>query len=110
MTEIVKMQSNMKNKSQWELRRGGVTLGILTLDDVDQPWFYCHFEPTEAFEEIKPLFDEELHLLEADEMDAWDKVYEAILSLGLRLQSLDDNTAIEEFLLHIDGNQAWFRY
>lgn len=96
------------------LKQGEILLGILTFDYVAQPWFMCKFVPTEAFATVKPLFDEELALLNAEKLDEYEKVWEQIDALidalKLRLVLANTGDVIEEFLLHIQGNKAWFRY
>lgn len=95
-----------------------VSLGTLDLYDLDQPWWYCHFVPTSAFEAVRHLFVAELAAFEADEavrmsghMDAGlqDEAYKAIDALKLRLV-VDDGQIIDTLLLHIEGDEAWFRY
>jgi hypothetical protein len=56
------------------------------------------------------LFEEELKLLDADRMDEWETAYERITSLGLQLIDMKDKKSIDEFLLHVRGNEAWFRF
>jgi hypothetical protein len=53
----------------WELRKGDVLLGTLVAYDLDFPWFYCHFTPTEAFAPHRAGFDEDLRWLEVGEAD-----------------------------------------
>jgi hypothetical protein len=55
------------------------------------------------------MFDHERELLDADRMDEWQEAYDE-LAEGLRLEPLDGREPITEFLLHIDGQQAWWRY
>ena len=93
----------------FHLKRGEQLLGVLISKTTDFPWVSCDFNPTAAFEEVQPLFDEELKLLEADLMDAWQSAYDRINALGLRLIDTTDETDIGEFLLHIRGNEAWLR-
>lgn len=96
----------------WRLMRGETLLGTLSLDGVNQPFFMTTFEPTDEFGAIRPLFDEELRLAEAEDAD-WESVepaYERIRSLDLRLAPLDGGEDITDFLLHIRGDEAWFRY
>ena len=95
----------------WNLVRGGKTFGTLTLRSVDQPFLLCDFRPTADFTEIAPLFATELEALNAGLMDRWEQDYEKIVALGLKLIPVDAETSptIEEFLLHIDGDEAWFR-
>lgn len=97
----------------FDLKRGDVVLGTLHIVCADQPWFICEFDPTPDFESVKPLFDEELRLIkQSDALDviAWEAVHSQINDLGLNLISRDAGTAIGEFLLHIEGQQATLRY
>jgi hypothetical protein len=60
--------------------RVDIVLGTLTLDVVDMPFFECHFSPSPAFEEVRPLFAIELALLDDSEAVAagtWDQAYRA---------------------------------
>ncbi len=98
----------------WQLRRGDTLLGTLRVNSVDQPWFIGTFGATPAFEKVRPLFDEELRLLEAErnafEQDAWEAAYERIDALRLRLVLEEGGEEFDHFLLHIQGCDAWFRY
>jgi hypothetical protein len=95
----------------WQLVYGGNVLGTLTYRTVDQPFFHCHFSPTADFAEVAHLYAAELKSLDAGLMERWERDYEKILALGLKLVPVDPDTSppIEEFLLHIDGDTAWFR-
>jgi len=99
----------------WRLVQGETLLGTLAAKDVDQPFYRTTFEPTSAFEPLRPLFDEELRLMDAIDPDredwtAWGAAYSRIERLGLRLEPLDGGDPITEFLLHVSGRDAWFRY
>lgn len=92
--------------------RDGVLLGTLTRTDSDPPWWEGAFEPAPDFESIRPLFDCERELLDADDdMDAWSFAYDELAN-GLVLEPLDGRDPITEFLLHIeaDGRRASWRY
>jgi hypothetical protein len=96
-----------------ELKQGELLLGTLETTDLDQPWVICKFTPTPAFEAVKPLFDAELELIEGSddlEIDAWEMAYSRIDELGLQLVPVNGEPSISEFVLHIDGSEAWFRY
>ena len=93
---------------EYELRREKDLLGRLSSCTPDFPWMYCKFEAAAAFAELKPLFDDELRLLNEEDMDAWEEAYEKIRALKLQLVSGENE--ISEFLLHVDGDKAWFRY
>jgi hypothetical protein len=93
-----------------QLKRGDELLGILCSYGNDFPWIKCNFERAGSFGEVKSLFEEELRLLDADDMEAWEICYEQIYALGLRLVDEEDMKEIGEFLLHIRGDKAWFRF
>lgn len=98
----------------YTLMHGDTRLGLLTLYEIDQPWFNCRFEAEAAFEEIRPLFDAELQAMEAEpaletKHDKWEKAYDAIDALNLYLVSNAGET-IGPMLLHIRDDEAWFRY
>lgn len=40
----------------------------------------------------------------------WIEVSERIAQLGLTLVSMIDQTEVDDFLLHIDAELAWFRF
>ncbi|MCC7103974.1 MAG: hypothetical protein IT307_02410 [Chloroflexi bacterium] len=94
----------------WRLCLDNAVLGRLMRRDTDRPWTNCDFEPTDAFERVKPAFDEELQLLNAGWMDDWEEAYERIAALGMTLEDENTGEKITEFLLHIDGKDAWFRW
>lgn len=96
-----------------QLKLGDALVGVLNIYGTDQPWFLAKFEPTPVFEQFKLLFDDELRFFE-DEADfengTWEEAYQKIEEAGLRLVDAEGKTKIEEFLLHIEGDEAWFRY
>ncbi|MCP4538500.1 MAG: hypothetical protein GY832_15295 [Chloroflexi bacterium] len=95
----------------WRLKLGEETLGVLTKDRLDQPSMFCHFEPAPAFEQYKPLFAEELRLLNLEKMDLWEQAYRKIISPGFTLEPVGKKSQIiKDFILHIEGNEAWFRW
>jgi hypothetical protein len=80
----------------YHLYRGEQLLGTLTRTDGDMPWELGTFEPALAFEELRPLFDRELALLNADRMDEWEAAWGEIAALGLRLEPVAAGAAIDE--------------
>jgi hypothetical protein len=99
--------------TQLKLMRGDTQLGILTVYDLDMPWFLCRFVPDAAFENVRPLFDAELDVLNKAGTDfdpeRWEKAYQDIEALGLCLIP-DAGEKIGRFLLHIKDTEAWFCY
>ena len=96
--------------SGYRLYRGDVLLGTLTHTGDDFPWHDGTFDPAPVFEEVRPLFDRELALLNADRMDEWETAWGAIAALGLRLEPMAAGSDVNEFLLHIEGQRAWWRH
>lgn len=97
----------------WHLKRGETVIATLTLKDIDQPWFHCHFAPCEAWEAIRPTVEEWTRATQ--ETDATDvlrvpRAWKAVNDLGLTLVPLDDAPPVEVFFLHVDGATARFRY
>ena len=99
--------------ASFELKRDEVLLGRLYDCGPDQPWIYCAFEELEALDELRPLFQRELDIVEglgeSFDADDWERAYAAIEALGLRLTPLHAGAVIENFVLHVDGDRAWFR-
>jgi hypothetical protein len=94
----------------YRVYRGDEFLGTLTETGLDMPWWEGVFDAAPAFEVVRPLFDRERELLDADRMDEWDAAWDD-LAEGLRLEPLDGSEPITEFVLHIDGDgRASWRY
>jgi hypothetical protein len=91
----------------WRLCRGEQLLGEIHLQGGDFPWVHGTFQPRQAFAEVKPWFDEELALVESHRNAECDAVYHRITG-SLSLVAPDGPVA--EFLLHIRGDEAWFRW
>ena len=90
---------------------GGV-LAELDIRDTDQPWYHCHFRPHPRFAFVARLFEQELRILVADrpfDSDAWEAAYERIRALHLCMQPASGGPRTRKFLLHVDGDHAWFR-
>ena len=99
----------------WELKKQSDVLGLLLCPRLDQPWTFCSFEPTVGFQDVKSLFEREIKMLNtglvtSEDMTEWEESVSAIDGLNLSLHSLDDASIISDFLLHIESEEAWFRY
>ena len=93
----------------WKLMLGADVLGDLAYRTIDQPWFHFDFTPTEHFDRVSGMFNAELELLNKDEMELWERAYDEIADLGLRLVSDSSEVKVESIVLHIDGTTAWLR-
>jgi hypothetical protein len=87
----------------------GTELGRLDFVEGEMFRTSCRFRPTPAFDRVAPLFAAELGLLNREEMDAWEAAYARIADLGLELRPVGGGVPIREFILHVDGDEAWFR-
>jgi hypothetical protein len=64
--------------------------------------------PRPGFEPLRPLFVEEQALAEDEPDDAWEDAYDRIrAAVELRYP---DGGSVPEFILHIDGDDAWWRW
>ncbi|MCO6046918.1 hypothetical protein NG895_23710 [Aeoliella sp. ICT_H6.2] len=95
---------------EYRLYRGDCLLGVLTSTDRDCTWYNGTFEARSEFEELRSLFEREQALLNEDRIEEWGEVWDGIMALGLRLEDAATQADIHEFLLHIDGSQASWRY
>lgn len=93
----------------YRVTRDGLLLGTLTRTGGDMPWWEGVFEPAPGFEAVRPLFDRERALLDADRLEEWEAAWDE-LAAGLALEPLDGREPLTEFLLHIAGRQASWRY
>lgn len=95
----------------YQVVKNGVLLGTLTRTNADMFWQQGVFFPTSDFDSIRSLFEKERELIDSDQMDAWQVVWEE-LAIGLVLEPLDGRAPIKDFLLHIenDRREAHWRY
>jgi len=95
----------------WQLADGERTIARLVVTGSDFPWLHARVEPHDGFEDIRPMFDDELRLLDPlddDHVSEWEDAYRRVRqSLSL---IKPDGHAVPEFLLHIEGLQAWWRW
>jgi hypothetical protein len=71
----------------------------------DFPWLKARVVPREGFEEIRPIFEVELRLVEDEKnIGPWEEAYHR---LGAEVLAAPDGHLVPEFLLHIDGSEAW---
>jgi hypothetical protein len=94
----------------WTLHRAEEQIADLVVDGSDFPWLNAQVRPYPGFEEVRPLFVEELRLLDGidNDIEAWEVAYQQVrATVTLRNP---DGRAVPEFLLHIDGDEAWWRW
>jgi hypothetical protein len=101
---------------RWLLRdHDGVLLAELEVTDGDFPWLSATVRPTEAFEAVRPVFEAELRALRASEdstddgeVDAWERAYLEVRAAVVLIDP--DGQPVSEFLLHVEDDQAWWRW
>ena len=100
----------MEREDVWRLWQGQDPLGEIRVTDAEFPWLRGAWTATAAFGTVESLFAAELTLVNRGEVgEEWDAAYEQICALGIRLHD-PGGRAVPEFLLHIDGDRAWFRW
>ncbi|GLW35044.1 hypothetical protein [Actinoplanes regularis] len=96
----------------WTLQRrsDGQTVADLVVYGGDFPWLNARIEPRAGFEEVRPLFAEVLSRLDGVGADggSWEQSYNAVRAAVLL--RYPDGGEVPEFLLHIDGDEAWWRW
>ncbi|WP_435253278.1 hypothetical protein [Streptomyces tendae] len=88
----------------------GAEIGEILIEDADFPWLSGRFRAGPAYGAVRDLFVRELALVERDGAEhraEWEAV-SAEIERRVRLVSPDGPVA--EFLLHIEGDRAWFRW
>lgn len=93
----------------WRLHERDQLLGTLTVVRVRKPWLNAHFRCTPRFARWRSRFDDELALLNGlvAETTTWEETYRQLT----RALTLRDpcGRRVPGFLLHIDGDAAWWR-
>ncbi|MDQ0596884.1 hypothetical protein QF037_001229 [Streptomyces canus] len=90
----------------WHLHSGDVPVGEILIDEADFPWLSGRFTAAPAFDALRELFVRELALTE-DLGAEWERVYDEIRR---RVSLTSPDGPVPEFLLHIEGDRAWFRW
>ena len=90
--------------------RGGELIAELVVTGGDFPWLNARVRAMPGFEEVRPLFEEELRALEHidDDLGAWQAAYDNIRSAVDLLYP--EGHPVPEFLMHIRGEDAWWRW
>jgi hypothetical protein len=95
----------------FHLKKHEQLLGFVHVTGVwEMFWFKVRFEPTEAFASVEPLFNRAIQALDYDEPGDVDEIWDEIISGGVVLVRSDDNTVIDCFMLHLDGEHSRLRY
>ncbi|MCX4705810.1 hypothetical protein OG252_06440 [Streptomyces sp. NBC_01352] len=94
----------------WRVHSGDEAVGEILIDDADFPWLEGRFTAGPAYGAVQELFARELALAKRDDEDHW-KEWETVHDEIRRRVSLSSpDGPVPEFLLHIEGERAWFRW
>ncbi|MFB7656861.1 MULTISPECIES: hypothetical protein [unclassified Streptomyces] len=88
----------------------GALVGEILIDDADFPWLSGRFRPGPAHAAVQDLFARELALAERDDAGHWAEWEEVYAEIERRVRLLSPDGPVAEFLLHIEGDRAWFRW
>ncbi len=94
----------------WHVHGGDGPIGEIVIDEADFPWLSGRFMPGSGYAAVRDLFTRELALLERDSDDhreQWEAAYDEIRR---RVFLSSPDGPVPEFLLHIEGDRAWFRW
>ncbi|MEU2603165.1 hypothetical protein [Streptomyces albus] len=97
----------MAQENAWRLVRQGALVGTVVVTETDFPWLRGRFVAEPAFAEVKPWFDEVLALVESNDFERVDAAYDRI---PRELTLVSPSGPVADFLLFIDGDEAWFRW
>ncbi|MFE7492138.1 DUF4240 domain-containing protein [Kitasatospora sp. NPDC057541] len=91
----------------WQLVRGHELVGEIVVEETDFPWLRGRFIASPAFAMFEPLFARSRALADAEDRGGFDGAYDEVRkALSLRSPS----GPVAEFLLHVQGGHAWFRW
>ena len=92
------------------LIRGNVNLGLVKQIDYDFPWNSGIFEPSDRYKTVSHLFWRQNELLEAQEYEEADRIYEIITQPGIYLKSLDTKEDIPIHGILIEPDRIEWRW
>lgn len=93
----------------WQVRGADEPVGDILIDEADFPWLSGRFVAGPGFAGVRELFARELALVEADEEEKRQQWEEAYDEIRRRVSLIAPRGPVPEFLLHIEGDRAWFR-
>ncbi|MFD7630324.1 hypothetical protein ACFV7Q_30610 [Streptomyces sp. NPDC059851] len=104
---LERLERQQPHRHQGEPERGRELLGEIEIVESDFPWLRGRFTAQRAFAEFRPWFDEALAALDAEDFERFDEVY---ASMSRTLILVSPTGPVAEFLLHVRGDEAWFRW
>jgi hypothetical protein len=92
------------------LKSDDTALGSLSLIDIDQPWFRCHFTPGEGWEQVRELFEAQAEAVDSGDQAQMIEAIGAVRGLPLQLHPQEGDETITPVMIQIRGDKANFRY
>jgi hypothetical protein len=94
----------------WALVRRGRRIADLVITGADWPWANAVVHRRPGSEAVEDLFRTQLAALDLidTDVDTWDAADDAVRTHVELLTP--DGIRVPEFLLHIDGDSAWWRW
>ena len=94
----------------WRLMQREELLAELIVTGGDFPWLNARIRAMPGFEAVRPPFEEELRALGHidDDVGSWQAAYDRIRRAVSLLYP--EGRPVPEFLLHVDGEDAWWRW
>jgi len=105
------MSKSRDGSEVWQLRSRGEVVARIHVQASDFPWLVGRFDPEPGFADLKPLFDHEVALVDSGndmDYDAWEAVQHQIDQLTSLIKP--DGRQVTDFVLHIRGDEASFRW
>ncbi|MFJ9821263.1 hypothetical protein ACIRU3_39605 [Streptomyces sp. NPDC101151] len=94
----------------WRVCAGAEPVGEILIDDADFPWLSGGFTAGPGFTAVQDLFARELALMDRDDEKGWEEWESLYDEIRRRVSLSSPDGPVPEFLLHIEGDRAWFRW
>ncbi|WP_328564224.1 hypothetical protein [Streptomyces coelicoflavus] len=88
----------------------GAEIGEILIEGADFPWLSGRFRAGPAYGAVQDLFARELALAERDGAGHWAEWETVYAEIERRVRLVSPDGPVAEFLLHIEGDRAWFRW
>ncbi|MFD4348495.1 hypothetical protein ACFWQ6_27105 [Streptomyces coelicoflavus] len=88
----------------------GAEIGEILIEGADFPWLSGRFRAGPAYGAVRDLFARELALAERDDAGHWAEWETVYAEIERRVRLVSPDGPVAEFLLHIEGERAWFRW
>ncbi|WP_330455849.1 hypothetical protein OIB37_02575 [Streptomyces sp. NBC_00820] len=94
----------------WRVHAGEVAVGEIRIEEAGFPWLSGRFTAGPGFAAVRDLFARELALADPEDDAGWAQWESAYDEIQARVSLSSPDGPVPEFLLHIEGDRAWFRW